>query len=559
MISFLNWTAPVSEQLGLIFGILFLVILLVALWQGVSLTVYKKLNQKISFDLLRSKLLLESTEGVWCAWGDVYGKSLSFFHSKYFCKLFNMNLGSLFELGPVFDLLQDDSSKKLQTKISLLHAEQIPFQMEIMMIDFKKMFVKGYHFNEDGLSLNVIWFREADLLLEEEQPNLIRESFKLKNLMDVLPFPTWMRDEKFRITYVNKAYAQLLDKPLDKVVQESMEVPSWIDKEDPYKFPREVFQSSSSHKKRFYTIIKGGRHLMEVCEFPEKYVGVHGGYAVDLTQQEELRESFERYKQVEKNVLDSLLNTAVAIFGPDMRIKTYNQAYLNIRKLDENWVQKNPTMGEILDELRQRRQLPDFADYKEYKEQRINLFHSLTGHVEEIQHQPDGKILRLVQAPHPLGGLILTVEDVTSYLRLESDLRVMLSVYRETIDHLYEGVLLFGTDNRIVLSNPALGLLWGLGDKSRETGRHLSHLIEEIKDFLIVPRDWEEYKSHILDNMSDRIPKVRQLYLKNQKIYQLSYIPLPDGSNLLIFLDVTGKDQEYSDISTLTTSVQETV
>ncbi len=513
------------------------------------------MNQKLAFDLVRSKLLMESTEGVWCAWGHVWDKPIPFFHSKYFCKLFDMNPGSLFELSPIFELLQEDSQKKLQTKISLLHTDHIPFQIEIMMLDLKKMFAKGYHFDEEGMSLNIIWFRDTDLLQEEEQRILVRDAFKLKNLMDILPFPAWIRDEQFHIIYANKAYAALLDVTPETVIRKSMEIPSWIDKKDPYRFSMEVLQSAQPQKKRFFTIIQGNRHVMEVCEFPATYAGVHGGYAVDLTREETLRENFNRYKQVEKNVLDSLFNTAVAIFDEKTRIRTYNQAYLTVSKADENFLNRQPTMGEVLDDLRERRQLPEIIDYKEYRTVRIELFNTLTGPVEEIQHRPDGKILRIVQTPHPLGGIIMTVEDVTSYLKLESDLRVMLAVYRESIDHLYEGILLFGTDNRVILTNPALGLLWGLKDDQRKSGSHVTHLIEAIKNLLILPQNWEDYKNHILDNMSDRAPKIRQLYLTNTNIYQFSYIPLPDGSNLVIFLDITRQEAERASLIDLESSI----
>ena len=555
MIPFLNSITSFSEQLNFLLGLLFLVMLLVALWQGVALNLYKKMNQRLSFDLVRSKLLMESTEGVWCAWGQIWGKPITFFHSKYFCEFFNMNPGSLFELSPVFDILQEDSQKKLQTKISLLHTDHIPFQIELVMLDLKKMFGKGYYFDEEGMFLNIIWFRATDLIQEEEQRALVHDAFRLKNLMDILPFPTWIRDEQLHIIYVNKAYASLLEVTPETAVRKSMEIPSWIDKQDPYKLSKEVLQSAQPQKKRFFTIIQGNRHVMEVCEFPQAYAGIHGGYAVDLTQEENLRENFKRYKQVEKNVLDSFFNTAVAIFDSDTRIRTYNHAYLTLVKSDENFLNNHPTMGEVLDDLRERRQLPEIIDYKEYRSVRIDLFNTLTGPVEEIQHRPDGKILRVVQTPHPLGGIIMTLEDVTSYLKLESDLRVMLAVYRESIDHLYEGILLFGTDNRVILTNPALGVLWGLSNEQRKSGAHVTHLIEAIKNLLILPQNWEDYKNHILDNMSDRVPKVRQLYLTNDNIYQLSYIPLPDGSNLVIFLDITRQEVERGSLLDLESSI----
>ena len=543
LLSSMNLHTSLNEQLMVVFALFSLILLLVTLWQAISLTTYKKIHQRSIFQILRGKTILDSMEGAWCAWGNLWDQKISFFHSNYFFKIFNFPPESLFELGPIFDVMQEDSQKKLQTKISLLHTDKIPFETEITLSDFKKVFVRGGYHKNDDLELYVLWFRESDILVEEEYRQLINDSFRLKNLLDIIPIPVWIRDDELNLKYVNKAYAKMLNSTPEGVVHKQLEVPSWKMKDDPHEFSISVSKGEQKKTKRMPTILDGKRKTFEVTETPKKQYGVHGGYALDFTSEESVKSDFEHYKKMEKEIFNSFLSTGVAIFDAETKLATYNHAYVKMCKGNENWFETRPPLGEILDDLRSRRMLPEMEDFKEYKNQRIEMFQTLTESLETILHQPDGKIVRMVQNPHPLGGIIMTFEDVTEYLKLESDLRLMLAVYKASVDHLQEGVLLFGADNRLLLSNPALGKLWGLDGQQIAVGKNISQVIEDIQPLLSYSGDWEDYKTYVLSNITDRIAKTRVIPLKSQKIYQLVYVPLPDGSNLLIFLDMAEKKQ----------------
>ena len=65
-------------------------------------------------------------------------------------------------------------------------------------------------------------------------------------------------------------------------------------------------------------------------------------------------------------------------------------------------------------------------------------------------------------SPHPLGGLIFVYEDVTDRLALERSYNTLIEVQRETLDNLYEGIAVFGSDGRLKLHNPAYRKIWGL-------------------------------------------------------------------------------------------------
>src|SRR5690606_17939828 len=139
------------------------------------------------------------------------------------------------------------------------------------------------------------------------------------------------------------------------------------------------------------------------------------GHAVDRTVIEELQARIEDHLAAQAAVLEHL-RSAVAIFGRDQRLTFYNRAYRNLWDFDEGWLRRQPTLGEILEDLRARRRWPEHADFPAYKRARIGLFTELTEPREELLHLPDGTTLRQVTAPYPSGGLLTILEDVTSTL-----------------------------------------------------------------------------------------------------------------------------------------------
>ena len=90
------------------------------------------------------------------------------------------------------------------------------------------------------------------------------------------------------------------------------------------------------------------------------------------------------------------------------------------------------------------------------------MFTSLGAPQQELMHLPDDRTLRVSVAPHPLGGLIFVYEDVTDRLALERSYNTLIEVQRETLDHLNEGIAVFGSDGRLKLSNPAFAAMWKL-------------------------------------------------------------------------------------------------
>ena len=199
---------------------------------------------------------------------------------------------------------------------------------------------------------------------------------------------------------------------------------------------------------------------MTVTEMPLVGGGVIG-YALDKTAIDETQGELKRHVRAHGDVLESL-STAVAIFNADGKLRFLNNEYFKQFGLEEEFLTSEPTLDEVLEALRERRRIPEYADFPKYKRELMRELFTLLHPMEELLHLPDGSTLRMVAAPHPLGGVTISYEDVTDTLRLERSYNTLIQVQRETLDHLYEGIAVFGSDGRLKLSNPAFARIWGL-------------------------------------------------------------------------------------------------
>ncbi len=193
----------------------------------------------------------------------------------------------------------------------------------------------------------------------------------------------------------------------------------------------------------------------------------------------------------------------------------------------------------MLEDLRARRRIPEQADFQKFKKERLALFTSLLEPREDVMYLPDGTSLRILSAPHPLGGLMFVHENVTDQLALETSYNTLVAVQKETLDNLAEGIAVFGPDGRLRLSNPAFVTLWNLAPDFVASEPHVSDVLEQAKPLLDTGRDWANFKAEMVGYALDRKPRSSRIEHADRRVVDFATVPLPDGSVLNSFLNVT--------------------
>ena len=354
----------------------------------------------------------------------------------------------------------------------------------------------------------------------------------LRTLLDTATAPAWLRDEDGALIWVNQAYAEAVEaKTPEDAVDGAVELFGAADRQQ----VADDIKAGESSRRVIHAIVRGERRSMEVTSTTAACGSA--GLAVDITRLDELQDEIRRHIQANERTLDQL-ESAVAIFGSDQKLQYFNAACVKLWGLEEEWLRSAPGNGEVLDRLRVAGRLPDEVDYHVWKKKQLNAFASVEAQ-ENWWYLPDGRTLRVVSEPHAFGGVTWLFEDVTEQHRLESRYKTLVSVQRETLDHLREGVALFGSHGRLQLFNPALARIWELEDERLNTLPHIDQVMQWCLPLYDKMDLWGEIKAGITTLEDKRETRSWRISREDGRVLDVFLVPLPAGSTLLAFVDET--------------------
>ncbi len=357
-------------------------------------------------------------------------------------------------------------------------------------------------------------------------------------IADASPAPTWVVDQDGRLVWANRAW-------LAEVKSASVEAA----REAHLSFDRGADQLAAeagrvgSHQEGFrWTAGDGRRRAWKIMAEP---LGGPGGpvlvFAIDMTEAEETRDTLRRHVEAHDETLNHLAD-AVAIFGPSRRLAFHNTAFQTLFNLDPAWLDERPTHAELLDRLRQRRMLPEVIDYAGWKARELKFYEATEAAADDSWSLPDGRTLRVVRQPHPLGGILLLFSDITGELSLRSRFNAQLQVQTATLDKLNDAVAVFGSDGRLRLHNEAFEQFWSLSTERLEEAGDFDSIAELCKTALPDAALWLGLKARVADpDPESRIAVSGEGRTTDGRIAAWQTRPLPDGATLVAFSDVTAR------------------
>jgi nitrogen-specific signal transduction histidine kinase len=366
---------------------------------------------------------------------------------------------------------------------------------------------------------------------------------RMESLLDAVDYPIWLRNAKGLIFWVNQAFADIAGTTKDKIAEDQKDLSFTPLKKKPGAalpvagMAEEALKTGIPQTDQRYLIVQGTRKLMQIDILPITHLDITAGIARDISREESLEREAERNTAATRELLEQL-RAAIAIFGADQRIEFYNSAYSQLWKLDDPWLSSHPKLGDILERLRETRRLPEQADFRRYKQGWLDMFTSLISAHEDMLHLPDGTALRMIVMPRPMGGVMMTFEDVTSRLELESSYNTLIAVQKETLDNLAEGVAVFAGNGRLQLSNPAFSRIWSLHPEDIADHPHASQIVARFQKFF-PDKNWDEIKTAMTALALSRSETGGEISRTDDQTIHYTSVALPDGGTLLTYQDIT--------------------
>jgi signal transduction histidine kinase len=460
--------------------------------------------------------------------------------SKGLAKLLGGPLDTPPRFPDILGRLEERTREDLRKAVARLREDGTAFTLSVTGAD------AGRSFKAMGLRVaaadgsepaDLLWLRETTIekaetrRLTQRASDLAAEAQDLQRMLDALPLPVWRAGSNLALTYVNQAFTE---------VREGKEQ-DWffgLTPDERGALSERARKTGSPQSESHYVVIKGKRRLLETTLVPFPGSAEMAGYVRDFTDLEGVQTELARHIDTHAEVLEKL-GTAIVIYGADARLKFFNKAYASLWGLDEEWLRKGPGFGEVIEKLREKRRLPEHVDFPAFKKARLAHFTQLIEPEEELLHLPDGSTIRLVTTPHPFGGLLCTLEDITDRLTLESSYNTLIAVQRETLDNLFEGVAVFGADGRLKLSNPAFLRIWRLPKELAEGDIHVSRLIDQVHELFESDEDWQTFRERMVVRITDRQAWNGRIERSDGTVVDYASLPLPDGAVLWTYVDVT--------------------
>lgn len=494
--------------------------------------------------LCHYQAVLSSSESGWIAWNS-YDEYIG--SSKKFRNFFKLKALASIYVADIVDAIAPGDSEDFIFYFGKLKKHGTPFKIIVTIKDESSVVPNRIEINGARLLISdietlVLWCTNvtdtSSLVssMDEQLTQARAEVQALHEILNVVPIPIWQRDKNLAISYCNRNYAESLDMDARKIVRNNIPlVPGNLFGQG-HSLAEAAKKCGKDQSIAQFVVINGVRKKLSIHECITE-TGNFVGFAEDITGEENLASNLDRLIMANCEVLENV-SSGIAIFGDNTRLSFFNSTFAHMMKLEPNWLHSRPTFSEILDELRNNRQIPEYADFQAFKKEQLALFTSITGTKQDFLHLPNGKSLRQMIAPYPLGGLVFVYEDITDSLSMQRKNNTLLAVQRETIEHLYEGIMVCGSDNRLKIINSALAKIWDMDPDSCKDA-HLSEILDRIKEHLDYGEDWETFREYAISNLTDRIPKTGKLLKKDGSSILFSYVPLPDGAHMHSFIDVT--------------------
>jgi len=378
--------------------------------------------------------------------------------------------------------------------------------------------------------------RLDQLRLAERNADLEREVALHRSLLQELPMPVWLRGPDRGLAWVNRAYARAVEAESATTVTAAGQ--ELLDTQGREAVARRhgvdpVFAS------RLPVVVAGTRRVFDVVDVVGE--GGSAGIAIDVSDLERVQSELRRTIESHARTLDQLA-TAVTIFGADKRLTFYNAAFRALFGLDEAFLAGGPEAGAVLDRLRAERKLPEQADFRSWKRDLLSALQAVEPQ-EFWWHLPGGQTLRVLATPHPQGGVTFVYENVTEQLDLESRYNTLSRVQRETLDHLLEGVAVFGSDGKLRLSNHAFATMWHIAPEALADRPHVNAIIDRCRAIYDDRANWLRLRTAVTGLEDKRNREFGRMERRDGTVIDFTTVPLPDGGTLITFVNVTDSVQ----------------
>ncbi|WP_432448502.1 PAS-domain containing protein [Aliiroseovarius marinus] len=229
------------------------------------------------------------------------------------------------------------------------------------------------------------------------------------------------------------------------------------------------------------------------------------------------------------------LPIGLAIFDRKRQLALFNPALTDLLTLPIEFLVGKPKLFSFLDQLREKRMMPEPRDYMSWRQQMADLeAAAVNGTYEETWSLPTGQTYRVTGRPQPGGAVAFLFEDITAEISLTRRFRSELEMGQSALDSMPEAVAVFSAGGVLSMSNEAYDSLWG-NDPSTTLGDvNLGDAVATWRRKAQDTQVWQQLKSFVAAH-GERTEQHAQVPLKDGRTLECRFVPVIRGGTLVSF------------------------
>ncbi|HYD86399.1 MAG TPA: PAS-domain containing protein [Vitreimonas sp.] len=432
------------------------------------------------------------------------------------------------------------AATRLSPAITRLRRDGAAFSIKISTPD-------GVYVEIDGRTAGsraVAWILDASVRGVEEgaaggrigsggHEVIARDPAAFLEMWNGAPFMAWRVNGALKLEWANPNYLAALEaKGLDQALARNLQLD-----QSATDLARKAIELGEAVEETRSAVVGGQLRTLRIRMSP--VAGGAAGIAIDVTESEAARDQLAKQQRAYDETLNHLAE-GIAVFDAGKRLVFYNRAFEAMWGLEPAFLADKPVHAAWLDHLKEKRKLPAHANYAEWRARELALYQEHNNLPEDLWVLPDSRMLRVARQPHPNGGMLMIFSDITNEVALKSQYDALVQTQKAALDKLHEGIVVFGLDGRLKLSNAAFHAMWKLEAPQLENDMAFEKVVELCQQLFHDKAEWARVRGRITDPSPEARTEYRgEMRRSDESVLKFLTRPLPDGATLVAFQDIT--------------------
>lgn len=360
--------------------------------------------------------------------------------------------------------------------------------------------------------------------------DLEAEAALLEATTDKAPYLHWKTDEAGQVIWANRAYLTTAERVQGTEATQKWPLPRLFNR------LQSITPEDDQSERRISLIAEddGTEETLwfDTASHPMGAETLHFAIAADAAVRAEgaLREFIQTLAKTFAH-----LPIGLAIFDRSRQLVLFNPSLTDLSRLPVAFLSRRPTLNAFLDELRERRVMPEPKDYKSWRQKILELeAEAVNGTYEEDWSLPSGQTYRVSGRPHPEGAIAFLFEDITAEVSLTRRFRADLELGQAVLDAQEEALAVFSPSGILTMSNAAYADIWGVDPSTTLGNIGITDAMRRWLDLSEPTPVWGDARDFISSDET-RAAWTAEVKLKAGGRLRCRFVPISGGATLIGF------------------------